>query len=168
MLILETPRVILRHLVPADLDSLWAIYADPEVVRYIPDAPRTRAEARDELEWHQNGHRRRPELGLWATIHKPSGAFIGRCGLLPWTLEGQPEVEVAYLLARAYWGQGLATEAAQAIVRYAFEQLHLARLVCLIVPGNAASVRVARKLGMTCEKELVDELGPSWLYARAR
>ena|SRR3990170_923183 len=72
----------------------------------------------------------------------------------PWTIEQRPEVEVAYLLAKTYWGQGLGTEAAQAILHYGFQQLHLSRLICLIDPGNQASSKVARKIGMTLEKEL--------------
>ncbi len=168
MIILETERLTLRHQVPEDLDDLYALYCDPDVRKYIPDAPRNYEEAREELEWHQHGHPHHPELGLWATIHKESGAFIGRCGLLPWTLEGREEVEVAYLLAKAYWGQGLGSEAAQAIAQYGFETLQLSRLVCLIVPENTASVRVAERLGMTLEKEMQDELGPFLLYARSK
>jgi RimJ/RimL family protein N-acetyltransferase len=168
MKILETPRLVLRHQVLEDLDDLFAIYSDPDVIRYIPDAPRSYAETREELEWHMHGHPRHPELGLWATIHKETGKFIGRCGLLPWTLDGRDEVEVAYLLSKAYWGQGLATEAAQAIASYAFEKLQLARLVCLVVPGNEASASVAKKLGMSLEKEMEDELGPFLLYSRSK
>jgi RimJ/RimL family protein N-acetyltransferase len=104
-IILETPRVILRRQVPADLDDLWGLYCDPEITKYIPDAPRTREEAREELELHMNGHPRNPQLGLWATIYKKSGRFIGRCGLLPWTIGDQQEVEVAYTIARPYWGK---------------------------------------------------------------
>ena len=103
MKILETPRLLLRHLEPNDLDNLHALYADPEIRQYIPDAPRSPAETREELEWHRNGHPRHPELGLWATIDKPTGAFIGRCGLLPWHIDGQDEVEIAYLIDKAYW-----------------------------------------------------------------
>lgn len=165
MLILETDRLILRRQIPADLDDLWALYCDPEVTRFIPDAPRSRDEAREELEWHMNGHPRRPELGLWATDHKPDGAFIGRCGLLPWTIDGQEEVEVAYSLSQAHWGRGLATEAARAIADYAFQQLGLQRLVCLIFPENTASVRVAEKIGMRLERELEDEYGRYCLYS---
>lgn len=166
MKILETPRIILRRQTLEDLDSLYALYCDPDVVRYIPDAPRNYKETRAELEWHRNGHPKRPELGLWATIHKETGQFIGRCGLLPWTIEHREEVEVAYLLAKAYWGQGLGTEVAQAIVDYAFEVLHLSRLVCMVSPGNTASMKVAEKIGMTLEKEMEDELGPYLLYSR--
>jgi len=165
MIILETKRLLFRHLAPGDLDDLFALYSDPEVTRYIPDAPRTYDEAREELEWHQNGHPKHPELGLWATIHKETGHFIGRCGLLPWTLEGRLEVEVAYLLAKAYWGQGMGTEAAQAILTYGFEHLRLPRLVCFIEPGNIASMRVAEKIGMTLEKTVADDKGPFQVYS---
>jgi ribosomal-protein-alanine N-acetyltransferase len=163
--ILETNRLLLRHQLPADLDDLWALYCDPEITKYIPDAPRTRQEAQEELEWHMHGHRRFPELGLWATILKDTGKFIGRCGLLPWTIDGQQEVEVAYTIAREYWGQGLATEAAQAILDYGFEQLKLSRLICRIDEDNRASRKVAEKIGMAFEREAHDELGPFMIYS---
>ena len=164
--ILETPRLILRHQVPADLDDLWALYCDPEITKYIPDAPRTRDEARDELEWHRNGHPRNPDLGLWATIHKESGNFIGRCGLLPWLIDDQDEVEVAYTIARAYWGQGLATEAAKEILQHGFEKLNLSRMVSLIDPENFASQRVAEKIGMAYEKTVDDgNFPPFFIYS---
>ena len=164
-IILETKRLVLRHQVLQDLDDLWALYCDPEITRYIPDAPRSRQEAKEELEWHRNGHPRFPELGLWATIHKETGRFIGRCGLLPWTIDERQEVEVAYTIAREYWGQGLATEAAKAILNYGFEQLNLSRLVSLINSENIASQKVAEKIGMTFEKEARDELGPFLIYS---
>ena len=154
MKILETDRLILRHLLPDDLDNLFALYRDPEIRRYFPEGTLTYEETKEELEWFLNGHPKHPELGLWATILKESDQFIGRCGLLPWTIEGQNEVEVAYLIAREYWRQGLATEAAQAILQYGFEQLGLSRLICMIDPANIASRRVAEKIGMTLEKEL--------------
>jgi len=166
MNILETNRLILRHQVLSDLDSLFALYCDLDVRRYIPDAPRTYDEAREELVWHMNGHPKHPNLGLWATIHKETGNFIGRCGLLPSTIDGQDEVEVAYLISKAYWGQGLGTEAAQAILDYGFEKLRLPRLICLIDKDNLASRKVAEKIGMTFEKEGKDETGPFLLYSR--
>lgn len=166
MKILETGRLVLRHQTLDDLDSLFALYCDPDVSQYIPDAPRNYEETREELEWHMNGHPKRPELGLWAAIHKETGKFIGRCGLLPWTIDGQNEVEVAYLISKAYWRQGLGTEAAQAILDYGFEKLNLSRLVCLIDKENLASIKVAEKIGMTFEKEGKDEMGPFLLYSR--
>jgi ribosomal-protein-alanine N-acetyltransferase len=168
MKILETKRLMLRHLLPEDLDDLFALYRDPEIRRYFPEGTLTYEETKEELEWFLNGHPDHPELGLWATIQKGTGRFIGRCGLLPWTIEQRPEVEVAYLLAKEYWRQGLGSEAAQAIVHYAFEQLGLTRLICMIDLGNLASVKVAESIGMTLEREMEDEEGPFLLYSMSR
>ena len=101
-----------------------------------------------------NGHPRHPELGLWATIHKETGQFIGRCGLLPWEIDGKLEIEIAYLLDKHFWHQGLATEAAKGIMEYGFQELHLSRLICLIDPGNIPSQRVAERIGMTLERKV--------------
>jgi len=166
--VLETERLILRRLTPDDLDALFALYRDPEVRKYFPEGTLTYQETKEELEWIINVYYGQYGFGLWATIHKETGEFIGRCGLLPWTIEQRPEVEVAYLLAKAYWGQGLGTEAAQAIVQYGFEQLHLSRLICLIDPANHASRRVAEKIGMTLEREVEEIDGdgiPTLIYS---
>jgi ribosomal-protein-alanine N-acetyltransferase len=149
----------------SDLDELFAFYRDPDVIKYIPDAPRTYEETKEELEWFLNGHPKFPELGLWATLYKETGQFMGRCGLLPWTIDGQHEVEVAFALSKEYWGQGLATEVATALVQYGFEHLQLSRLICLIEQDNKASINVATKIGMTFEKESKDEYGPFLVYA---
>jgi ribosomal-protein-alanine N-acetyltransferase len=168
MKILETNRVFLRHLVPDDLDSLFALYRDPDVRRYFPEGTLTYEETREELEWFLHGHPDHPELGLWAAIQKETGRFIGRCGLLPWTIDGRFEVEVAYLLAKEVWGQGLGTEAARALVEYGFGRLRLQRLICLIDRENLASIRVAEKIGMRFEKEGRDDKGPFLLYSMHR
>lgn len=167
MWILETERLLLRHLEMSDLDALYALYRDPELRRYFPEGTLSYAETKEELEWFLNGHPRHPELGLWATIHKADNRFIGRCGLLPWTIDGQDEVEIAYLIDKAYWRQGLATEAAQAIRDYGFQTLQLPRLICLIDEENLASRKTAQKIGMTFEKRGEDEKGPFLVYAIA-
>jgi len=153
-IILETNRLLFRHLVIEDLDELFKLYSDPEIRKYFPEGVLNREETREELEWHMHGHPRHPELGLWATIHKETGKFIGRCGLLPWTINDRLEVEIAYLIDKAYWGQGLGAEAAQGLLQYGFEHLKLSRLICLIDPDNIASQRVAEKIGMTLEKKV--------------
>jgi RimJ/RimL family protein N-acetyltransferase len=166
MEILETQRLMLRHLVMEDLDDLYALYRDPEIRRYFPEGTLTYEETKEELEWFLNGHPKRPELGLWATIHKETNRFIGRCGLLPWVIDEQPEVEVAYMIDPAFGRQGLGTEAAQAILDYGFYHLGLSRLICLIDAENVASIKVASNIGMAFEKESVDETGPFLVYAR--
>lgn len=165
--ILETPRLCLRRLLPEDLAPLFALYRDPEVRRYFPEGILSHEETKEELEWFLDGHPEHPKLGLWATVERTTGAFVGRCGLLPWTLEGRYEVEVAYLLDRAYWGRGLATEAARAVAEYGFGVLGLTRLVSLIGEENRASQRVAEKIGMTFERAMADDKGPFWLYSRS-
>ena len=166
--ILETPRLLLRRLTINDLDDLFALYRDPEVRAYFPDGTLTYDGTKEELEWIIDVYYGKYGFGLWATIHKETGAFIGRCGLLPWTIEENSEVEVAYLLARAYWGQGLGTEAAQAILEYGFRELSVPRLICLIDPENKASVKVATKIGMSYEREIEDKYGWASLYATSR
>jgi ribosomal-protein-alanine N-acetyltransferase len=168
LVVLETERLVLRRLLPDDLPALHALYRDPVVRRYFPDGTRTLEETREELTWFRNGHPRRPELGLWATVERDTGAFLGRCGLLPWTIDGVAEVELAYLIEPARWGEGFATEAARAIVRHAHEVLRIERLICLIDPENLASVRVAQKVGMRFDRHHVDEHGPCAIYARSR
>lgn len=166
--ILETERLLFRRLVLDDLDALFALYRDKETRQYFPDGTDgtlTYEETRQEIEWFLHGHPKHPELGLWAAIHKETNQFIGRCGLLPWTIERRAEVEVAYLLDKRYWHQGLGTEAAKALVKYGFERLGLSRLICMAHPENEASVKVARNAGMTLEKEMVDEAGPFLLLS---
>lgn len=170
-IILETKRLVLRRLVLEDLDDLFALYRDPEIRKYFPEGVLNYNDTKEELEWFLNGHPKHPELGLWATIHKETGKFIGRCGLLPWTIEGQAEVEIAYLLDKAFWKQGLATEAAQGLLRYGFEQLKLSRLICMIDPANIASQRVAERIGMTFEKQVDEYEGehlPFFIYSIAK
>jgi len=101
-LILETDRLLLKHLVINDLDELFTLYQDPEIRRYFPDGIKNYEDTKEELEWFLNGHPEHPELGLWATIHKETGKFIGRCGLLPWEIDGKLEVEVGYLLDKFF------------------------------------------------------------------
>lgn len=152
--ILETDRLILRRLRPDDLDGLFALYRDPDVRRYFPEGTLTFAETQAELDWFVGGgDPAHPELGLWATIHKESQSFIGRCGLIPWTIDDKLEIEIAYLLAPSYWGQGLGSEIARGLVRYGFEALGLSRLIALIDPDNDASRRTALAAGLHHERD---------------
>ena len=162
--VVETDRLVLRHLMLDDLDSLAAIQADPEVMRYFPSGPRSREGALRELErcialQEQHG------FSLWAAIDKAEGRLIGRCGLLPQALQGRDEVEIAYLIDRAYWGRGLATEAALAIRDHGFGPLGRDRLVSIIHRDNLASRRVAEKVGLRPERLIQFMRHRCWLYS---
>ena len=93
--------------------------------------------------------------------------MIGRCGLLQWTIDTQPEVELTYMLGENYWGLGLGTEVSQSLMQYGFEKLKLPRLICCIDAENLASIKVAKYVGMTFEKEVDTGEGPELLFAKA-
>ncbi len=168
MTILETERLLMRCLVPGDLDDLYALYRDPDIRRYFPEGTLTLEETREELEWFRNGHPDHPELGLWATIHKPTSQFIGRSGLLPWKIDGVDEVEIAYLIAKPWQRQGLGAEAARALVLYGLETLGLKRLIALIDPTHTASIKTAMRVGLRFDREIELEGARSALYAIRR
>ncbi len=167
MIVLETERLILRRLVESDLDALFALYRDIEIRRHFPEGVLTLEETKEELEWFLQGHPKYPALGLWATIHRETGQFIGRCGLLPWTIDGALEIEVAYMIDKRYWRQGLAKEAAKALVRHGFDELRLPRLIALIDPEHTASIRTAQRAGLTFDQEIEMDGVLSAVYAIA-
>jgi [ribosomal protein S5]-alanine N-acetyltransferase len=166
--ILETKRLLLRVLTMDDLDALFALYSDTDVKKYVYTEAMTLEETREELTWAIKVYKEQPGFGLWATVHKETGDFIGRCGLLQWMIEDRPEVELTYMLAKQYWGLDLGTEVAHALVEYGFEQLKCSRLICCIDRENQASINVAKNLGMTFEKEVDTGEGPELLYSTER
>jgi RimJ/RimL family protein N-acetyltransferase len=134
--------------IPEDLDALAAMHADPAVMRYLGNGrPRSRAETWQAMERY---------LGQWAlrgygtlAIQDSAGRLVGRTGIyhpLEW-----PEPELAYSLARPFWGMGLASEAAGAMRDWAFATRPFAHLASFIRPDNAASIRVAARLGATLD-----------------
>ncbi len=151
MIVAETPRLILRHLTKDDVDDLAVIYADPIVMKFYPSTW-TYEETQQQVERIINTYEQRG-FSLWATIHKADNKFIGRCGLIPQLVDGQQEIEIGYMLAKEYWGRGLATEAACASRDYGFEKVGCNRLISLIDPGNIGSQKVAMKVGLTYEKD---------------
>ncbi|HEX8845703.1 MAG TPA: GNAT family N-acetyltransferase [Pyrinomonadaceae bacterium] len=147
---IETARLKLRAFTPADLDALFLVFGDSEVMRYISGGkPRSLEETNKGMLRTVEGWRKRG-FGLWAVVEKESGRLIGYCGLIP--LEETSEIEVAYALAKEHWGKGYAAEAALAALRFGFETLRRERIVAVVNPENVSSRRVLEKLGMTYVK----------------
>jgi RimJ/RimL family protein N-acetyltransferase len=166
MNILETNRLVLRHLVPADAADLYRIYCDPETMKFMGKSPVSMTEERRNIESHITQHYEKYGVGLWATVIKDNIRLIGRCGLMHKQIEGTEEVEVAYLLDRQYWGKGLGTEAAEAIIEYGYAQYGFRRIVAVVHPENSASIRVAEKIGMRYERDVrYGEIGKVALYS---
>jgi RimJ/RimL family protein N-acetyltransferase len=152
--VVETSRLLLREQTMEDLDHVAAFAADPEVMRYLgTGGVRTRDEAKEALEWMIE-RSAEDGFGLWATVERATGRWIGRCGLLVHEIDGATETEVAYALIRDAWGRGYATEATAAIRDHAIGSLGRRRLISLIHHGNDASVNVATKLGMRFERDV--------------
>jgi len=166
VIVIETPRLVLRRFRADDLDELCLLYADAEVRRFFPEGTLNRAQTREELDWHLNGDAPgSPLLELWATIHRPTGRLIGRCGFIRWVIEDQPEIEIAYLLSKEFWRQGLGAEVACALVQHGLVRLARPRLIALIAPGNVASVRTAERAGLRFERVIDFDGKEAQLYS---
>lgn len=143
---LETDRLILRAMRAEDFEAWASFCADPEVVRYLWGEPQPRSDA-----WRAMamtlGHWALRGYGMWAVERKSDGAFMGRVGML--NPEGWPGLEVGWTLGRTFWGQGYATEAALASMRYAFLTQPVDRIISCIDPENKASQAVALRVGET-------------------
>jgi ribosomal-protein-alanine N-acetyltransferase len=143
---LHTERLILRPFADDDTERILEVFGDPEVMRYVGrgvplDRDRLVASQARVLEhWRTHG------FGPLALVERASGTVIGEGGLQ--LLEGGPDVEVTYTLARAFWGLGYATEAAVAVLEWGFGKLGLTRIVGVAYPDNTASQRVLQKIGM--------------------
>lgn len=167
MTILETDRLILRVFRPEDIEDFAPIEADPEVMRFYVPGPRSR-EFTERVVGYFISLQEEHGFSFWAVIQKSDSRFLGFCGLIPQTVDGQEEIEVGYKLARAEWGKGLATEAARAVRDWGFAHLDVPRLVSIIDPGNTASIRVAEKNGMARVKDMTYDGKPCRLYAVER
>ncbi|HLE88461.1 MAG TPA: GNAT family N-acetyltransferase [Candidatus Limnocylindria bacterium] len=153
---LETSRLTLRPFREADVAPFWELSQDQEVVRYVNDGrlPTPQETWRAIAGWI--GHWALRDYGQWAIEERDSGRLIGRAGIInpaEW-----PGPEVGYLLGRAWWGHGYATEAARAAIGWGFRVIGFEELISLIDPANTASVAVAVRLGETLRDE-TDLLG---------
>jgi ribosomal-protein-alanine N-acetyltransferase len=150
---IETDRLVLRRFTLDDLEAAAAFNADPEVMRFVFRS-RTTDETRRGIEYfHEVEYKY--GFSLMATVYKPENCVIGQCGLMPQIIGGVAEVEIGYILAKSYWGRGLATEAAVAQRDYGFREFGLRRLVSIIRPDNLRSQQVAEKVGMQHERDFV-------------
>lgn len=143
--VVETPRLVLRAFCGDDFEAYAQLCADPEVMRFLgAGEPLGREDAWRNLAV-MAGHWSLRGFGPWAAVEKASGEFVGRIGFFE--PQGWPDFELGWVLARPYWKRGLATEAAKAALEFAFTTLRRRRVISLIRPQNAASIRVAERIG---------------------
>lgn len=147
---LETERLRLRPFRRSDFEAYAALYADPEVLRHLGGGtePWDRGRASRHLAFVM-GHWQLCGCGEWAVERREDGAFLGAAGFS--APEGWPGCELAWILARRFWGYGYATEAARAALCCGFLDWRKDRIISLIHPENRASIRVAERLGESLE-----------------
>jgi RimJ/RimL family protein N-acetyltransferase len=149
--LLDTSRLALRMFEEADWDALHEIFRDEECVRYTIGSPLVQWQTWRTLasyigHWHLRGY------GPYAVVERSTGAMIGPVGL--WCPGEWPEPEIKWSLARRFWGNGYASEAAAAVKAMAVHTLGWRRLISLIVPENVRSKAVALRLGGRYEKTI--------------
>ncbi len=166
MPVIETPRLRLRPFHERDLDELARLNADPRVAQFLGTG-----QTLDRVQtWQQlaliYGHQQLRGYTLLAIEDRASGKFIGRSGL--WYPIDWPMIEVGWVIDPAHQGQGLATEAARAMLSWCFENLPIDEICSLILPENASSTRVAQKLGATHggQQRVFGKQANLWLHHR--
>lgn len=166
---LVTERLRLRLFEEKDLDDFSRICADAETMKYVGGS----ALSRDET-WRaiavMRGHWVLRGFGFLALEEKATGKLVGRCG--PWRPEGWPGLELGWLIDRPRWGEGLASEAARACLQKMWEVFEVPKVISVIHPDNARSIKVAEKLGERFEGMSQVRIGPTIhqvrVYAVAR
>jgi RimJ/RimL family protein N-acetyltransferase len=149
--VLETDRMLLRHFTEADADPLAALYGDPRVMRFITLHPPSLAEVEAKIlpEYLAEYRELAEGLGSFAAIEKKTGQMAGRFSLKPASSYGLTGgTELGYRLYPAFWGRGLATEGARALISSAFGHLGLDRVVATAMADNTSSWRVLEKCGL--------------------
>ena len=144
--ILETERLALREWGPEDVEALFVMLGDAEVMRYVDvGRPWEGVErVREWVGWVQKSYRTRG-FSRWAVVEKAGGLAVGSCGfaLLPWS----GEIDFGYMFRRDRWGKGYASEITPAVLRHGFERYGFKEVVASIAPENNASRRVLEKIG---------------------
>jgi RimJ/RimL family protein N-acetyltransferase len=158
----RTARLLVRRMRADDLDELDRIHRNERVMATLGGL-KTREQSEEFLQrvlayWEQRG------FGLWMIFDLDSGRFAGRGGVHPVTVEGVPEVELAYAFMPDFWRRGLATELAEESLRVGFDVLQLDHLVCFTLPTNQESRRVMEKVGFIYERDIVHADLPHVLY----
>jgi RimJ/RimL family protein N-acetyltransferase len=156
-IILETPRLALRQFTSGDVDNLFDLNSDPEVMRYLSGGkPTPREEIRDRIiPFILSVYDRFDRLGTWAAEAADSGEFLGWLCLRPDRgTEITTNVELGYRLRRSAWNKGYATEGSLALIRMGFTDLGVERVYAHTMTVNAASQHVMEKCGLTLVRSI--------------
>ena len=142
---LETKRLVLREMQPADAEALFHVLSDEEVMRYYDRRPFTKLEeASQAIERHRQRFNRNEAI-RWGITLRGQNVVIGNCGFA-WEMQNRC-AELAYVLSRFYWRQGIMTEALQALLHFGFVTKNMHRIEAIVDVNNIASIGTLQKLG---------------------
>jgi len=148
--IITTPRLILRWISENDIDGLYDVFSDPQVVRYWSTGPLPDRQAAAKMQREIADGNVKETMMKWGLALRESDSLIGTTTLFNLNLDNG-RAEIGYAMGRAYWGKGYMQEALQALVSHAFEVLQMRRLEADVDPRNAASIRTLERLGFQRE-----------------
>lgn len=153
--VIETERLVLVKPEYRDAADILETLANQEVVRYTGQMPFVSLQdAEDEIKWYHNIFEKKQGI-RWGLKFKEAGSIIGSCGFKNYVPESN-KAEIGYELNCKYWGKGVMTEAALAVLKFGFEEMGLNRVEAFIDPANAGSIKVLQKLGFLTEGTLRD------------
>src|SRR5918997_4916271 len=156
---LETERLVLRRFTEADVDNLFDLDSDPDVMRFLTGGrPTSRDVIRNEtLPRFLHYYERFAGFGFWAVIEKSTGQFLGWFEFRPPEGSGPDNIELGYRLRKSAWGKGYATEGSRALIRKGFTELGVRRVVAQTMAVNSASRRVMERGGLTLQRTFHQE-----------
>jgi len=164
----NTNRLMIRELTIDDIPNMYQIYQNPEVKKYIDDVDDT---LDNEIEKHKAYIKNVYNFygfGLWGVFLKETGELIGRCGIQNNEIDGRNEIEMGYLLDVNYWDNGYAVECTKAILAYAFDELYINRIVAVIDSLNTRSIKVAERIGMKKDRDIIKNGCSCYLYTATK
>ncbi|MFT8322057.1 MAG: GNAT family protein [Bacillus sp. (in: firmicutes)] len=147
---LETERLILRKLTPADLEDMYVYGSNPDVTKYVTwDTHQTVSDTNGFLQFILSQYEKK-QIAPWGMEYKENSRIIGTIDFVWWHPD-QYRAEIGYALSQEYWGKGIMTEAAKEVVQFGFEKMGLTRIQAKCFTENTGSARVMEKAGMTFE-----------------
>jgi len=150
---LKTERLLLRKVTQEDLDDFNAWASDPDVTHYVTWHPHSNKEETQEFITRIIARYKHAHLAPWAIVHRKDNRMIGLNGFCDWNVKNR-HAELAYVLSKPYWGQGLMTEACHAVITFGFQNMNLNRISARCRIANIGSARVMEKCDLTYEGTL--------------
>lgn len=164
--ITSTKRLFIRELAVSDINELYSIYSEPQIRRYIDNIDSDIEKEMEKQKAYIHNVYTFYGYGLWGVFNKTDKKLIGRCGIENQIVDGKEEIVLSYLIDYEYWGHGYAVESCNAILKYAYEELDIERVVAVIDIDNLRSIKTAQRLDMVCVKEFEHNGRKVFLYSK--